>query len=641
MEVFMTLGYTPDWVPRVARTRSDTYNGNDEPLTSTEWIAFVEAAVAHYQPLGVTHYGLWNEANLGGFWEEAAGSQSWIDKILVPGAAAVKRVCPTCKVLGPELAHVGEYQNFMRPVLMQAGDVYDIITHHSYNGWAQLGLQIWDGDSFLNAIETRRFSFTRPALKELLDEFNITVPVWITETGLKAAPAGDVNQENRQAQYVELVMDAQLARPWWTNTFFYEIMDCGVDAPTCDIDGFGIARPTRDLQAGSRSFADYRQKPAYTAIKTYITAHPEIVVRAPPAQCADGMDNDADGRVDSADRGCADGTDTNESDDPPRRRLVARTGGALVVDGALGDWNPGEFTTLPAADWRGVVAQSGAGDQVVSIAARHMGAVLYLAVRVTDDTHVNTETDDGLWRADSVQLAFDVARNGGAAYDTTNDHEINLGLVNGVGRAFRFIGPAAATNAWTVAATRAGNDTLYELSLPAAVLSPATLAVGGVVGFSFLVNDNDGQVTADLTGREGWTQFTDGIGVSKRPEDFGELELSAETVTTLDAGVVMPDAAVVMVDAAVSTPDAAVRPDAAVVVGDAGAPPPDAGTTGRDAGSVTPGTDAGVGEETPDALCNCRSTGEDPLALGAALLVMGLLLGRRRDKKHGHHSYMG
>lgn len=214
MEVFMTLGYTPDWVPRVARTRSDTYNGNDEPLTSTEWIAFVEAAVAHYQPLGVTHYGLWNEANLGGFWEEAAGSQSWIDKILVPGAAAVKRVCPTCKVLGPELAHVGEYQNFMRPVLMQAGDVYDIITHHSYNGWAELGLQIWDGDSFLNAIETRRFSFTRPALKELLDEFNITVPVWITETGLKAAPAGDVNQENRQAQYIELVMDAQLARPW-------------------------------------------------------------------------------------------------------------------------------------------------------------------------------------------------------------------------------------------------------------------------------------------------------------------------------------------------------------------------------------------------------------------------------------------
>lgn len=37
----------------------------------------------------------------------------------------------------------------------------------------------------------------------------------------------------------------------------------------------------------------------------------------PPAQCADGLDNDGDGVVDLADPGCADVSDDDESDDPP------------------------------------------------------------------------------------------------------------------------------------------------------------------------------------------------------------------------------------------------------------------------------------------------------------------------------------
>ena len=37
----------------------------------------------------------------------------------------------------------------------------------------------------------------------------------------------------------------------------------------------------------------------------------------PPTQCADGLDNDSDGKIDLADPGCASASDDNEADDPP------------------------------------------------------------------------------------------------------------------------------------------------------------------------------------------------------------------------------------------------------------------------------------------------------------------------------------
>jgi hypothetical protein len=37
----------------------------------------------------------------------------------------------------------------------------------------------------------------------------------------------------------------------------------------------------------------------------------------PPVQCADGIDNDSDGKVDLADPGCSSATDDSESPDPP------------------------------------------------------------------------------------------------------------------------------------------------------------------------------------------------------------------------------------------------------------------------------------------------------------------------------------
>ncbi len=282
LKVYLTLAYTPAWVPRVPRTRADTNPRNDEPATAAQWTAFVSAAVAHYRAKGVKHYGLWNEPNLEQFWEGAAGVTPYIDKILVPGAAAVRAACADCVVLGPDLAHVGDYDTFLRPVLQRARASVDVLAHHIYSGWPETGTTVIDGDNFLNALEKRRFAFTRISLRELLDEERFTGEVWITETGYQAKQIGDATDEGKQATYVRRVMEEQLRRPWWTNSFFYEILDCKPDQSDCPIDGFGLLRANRGA-APARVFpADYRQKPAFAAIQQFVRANPAIVAGAPP-----------------------------------------------------------------------------------------------------------------------------------------------------------------------------------------------------------------------------------------------------------------------------------------------------------------------------------------------------------------------
>ena len=89
-----------------------------------------------------------------------------------------------------------------------------------------------------------------------------------------------------------------------TTVFFYEILDCGIDQPTCTIDGYGLIRPTGG-SPGSRTFpSDFRLKPAFDALKQFIIDHPEITGTGPSPQCSDGVDNDGDTLTDLDDDGC-------------------------------------------------------------------------------------------------------------------------------------------------------------------------------------------------------------------------------------------------------------------------------------------------------------------------------------------------
>ncbi|MBN2493657.1 MAG: beta-galactosidase [Deltaproteobacteria bacterium] len=523
LKVFLTLGYTPEWVARHGDTDGEFIN---DPFSDpADWTDFVDDAVRELCPLGVTHYGIWNEPNLGGFYEGTL--DEYVSTVLLPGAQAVRDACQAagcsgCKVLGPDLANVGDVDEYLDGVLARIpAGTFDIIAHHIYQDFAETGWHIWDGDSFINVLDRQRLPWTREPLRQILDLHGYTGEVWITETGYRAYPPGDAAEEDLQATYVVRVLEEQLARAWYTHSFIYEMLDCGIDQPECTIDGFGLMRPTSGLPPDRVFPDDYDRKPAYWALRDFIAAHPEITGIEPPPACGDGQDNDADGRTDMDDRGCADGLDDDESDDPPRLRLSVYRSAGIEVDGELADWGPEGWIALGPESWVGAEAL-GTGDLEVRAALRWTPQGLFAAVEVEDDIHDNVHAPAELWVGDSLQLAFDVGQSGGSGYDAVDDHEINFALAAGEQRAYRYHGPDGVADDWEMQVRRAGPITRYELRLAGRSLPALSLRAGTVAGFSFLVNDADGQ------GRVGWKEWTPGIGMRKEPELFGEIALLAE-----------------------------------------------------------------------------------------------------------------
>ncbi len=523
LKIFVSLGYTPEWVSRKGDT--DGEFGNDCPVDSTDWVNFVQNFVAHFSaaPYNVTHFGIWNEPNLSGFFEGTLDDYANI--ILMPGAAAVRSACPSCLVLGPELANVGDCDVYLEGVLSRVPiNTFDIITHHIYQDFIETGCLPYGlgGDCFDNALEFQRFPFTRRSLRQILDAAGWMGEVWITETGYRATP-DDSSEEDNQATYVTRVLEEQLARAWYTNSFFYEIQDCKPDQPECTIDGFGLMRAVTG-SPGSRTFPDdFRLKPAFLALRQFIDDHPEIVGTQPPPQCGDGADNDGDGRTDLDDRGCTGALDDDESDDPPRLRIDAYRTPGMTLDGDLGDVGPDGWLSLGDEAWHGIEPLTGAGDLSVRAAVRWAGTDLYFSFEVTDDIQDNDHTAAELWQADSVQLAFDVGANGGDGYDDIDDHEFGFALAGGQALSYRFHGPPGATDDFSTAIVRNGATTSYEIRIGSSALPGVTHTPGSLLRFSFVVNDADG------AGRLGWIEWTPGIGVSKIPELYGEIELLDQT----------------------------------------------------------------------------------------------------------------
>lgn len=196
----------------------------------------------------------------------------------------------------------------------------------------------------------------------------------------------------------------------------------------------------------------------------------------------------------------------------------------ITIDGDLTEWTGGWISIASPGDWVSMGgASSGAADISAKLAARWDAAALYLAFEITDDVHSNTYDGDTLYlyQGDSVQIGLDMADNDGPAYDNTDDYEYGWARTNsGNLIRYRWMAPGGSpAMANTFAVTRANSTTRYEIRLPLVDLGVSSLAAGKSVGFSFLANDNDG------SSRDGFIEWTSGIGQQKNPGAFGLLTL--------------------------------------------------------------------------------------------------------------------
>jgi Carbohydrate family 9 binding domain-like len=176
-----------------------------------------------------------------------------------------------------------------------------------------------------------------------------------------------------------------------------------------------------------------------------------------------------------------------------------------TIDGALTEWN-GVASVSSAYRVYSVAGWDGSEDVTAVWQLGWDNDNLYVAVTVTDDTHVQTASGNQIFRGDSVDMQFDTARNADFGDGLSpDDFQITLSPGDFAGSdptAFRYQGTtggaildAPGGNRITVAAQQTSTGYLLEAAIPWTDLS-VTPSVGLVIGLALNVNDNDTPGTA-------------------------------------------------------------------------------------------------------------------------------------------------
>ena len=263
MQVLPVVAYTPTWA-RPAGCASMMC----APADPADYAAFAKAVAAHYGPMGVHTYEIWNEPNIHGFWQPAPNVAAY--SALLKGAyGAIKSVDPTATVVSAGLAPAATTATSIAPVEFVAGmylqgdkSFFDGLGFHPYtfpalpsdtqswNAWAQMsvttnnirGIMVANGDS--------------------------AKQIWMTEFGAPTGGSGalatltNFNYDNSPDHVDEALQNTTLTSAvslwskdtWAGPLFWYSYKDLGV-APTTNENFFGLLR------------YDGSPKPAYTTLK--------------------------------------------------------------------------------------------------------------------------------------------------------------------------------------------------------------------------------------------------------------------------------------------------------------------------------------------------------------------------------------
>ncbi|WP_288610998.1 beta-galactosidase [uncultured Victivallis sp.] len=211
------------------------------------------------------------------------------------------------------------------------------------------------------------------------------------------------------------------------------------------------------------------------------------------------------------------------NDLPLNRQLckVEASAGKPVFDG--------ELTGFRKELYRDVIDRtmlSGPEELRASFAVAADPGTIYIGVKVHDPIHAGGNPDE-LYTGDSIQVDFDLG-DGTVKSPTA---QFGFALIDGKAITFRHsvipaadivstykLGPSPAGVSCKI--TRKGEETIYEAAIPVEAIHPQLILKPGMkLGFSLLVNQNSG------SGRQGFLQWSSGIGRERDSTQFGELTL--------------------------------------------------------------------------------------------------------------------
>jgi hypothetical protein len=173
------------------------------------------------------------------------------------------------------------------------------------------------------------------------------------------------------------------------------------------------------------------------------------------------------------------------------------------------------------ADYRRIfeVPRQGRDDLSATFSAKWDADNLYLDILVTDNTFCQEQTIDESWKGDGIQMAFQEL---GLDSDTAGNHtELDAAMTPDGPKVYRRAAQGGAApgevNEVELNIDTDGPRMTYRLKIPVKTVDLPVLKPDVIIGFSLLVNDNDGD------GRKGYLHWGDGIGQGKNPLLFNWL----------------------------------------------------------------------------------------------------------------------
>jgi hypothetical protein len=241
MNVDLIIDDSPAWA-----NSSDSGGSFTQPTSAAAFATFAGEVAAHYGPMGVRTYEIWNEPNIQEFWQPAP-NPGFYGAMLKDSYASIKAVQPDSTVisggLGPSETSGGDYSpiNFLTDLYVDGvKGSFDALGFHPYSfpllandpasNWGQMDL-------------------TSPSLRSVMTaNGDGGKRIWITEVGAPSAGPDGVGTA-AQAEEITQVVQAAKTTPWIGGLFVYTYQDSATDP-----DYFGLLN------------ADGSAKPAWGAL---------------------------------------------------------------------------------------------------------------------------------------------------------------------------------------------------------------------------------------------------------------------------------------------------------------------------------------------------------------------------------------
>ncbi len=209
---------------------------------------------------------------------------------------------------------------------------------------------------------------------------------------------------------------------------------------------------------------------------------------------------------------------------PVNRQLHRATAKRFDGKGAFPEFAPDQFTGV---DGTGYLKSNEGKPVSANFAAMYDSRKLYICVKVKDAVEGQGPSAANLWEGDSVQLDFDLS-DGMRKVRTV---QLGFAKINGRDICYRYSTLPAEdiVNTYKIGENPTGVDckitrqndmVTYRITIAAEAVHPQLqLLAGKTLGFSLLVNNNDG------AGRLGFLEWSGGIGAHQDNTRFGELKL--------------------------------------------------------------------------------------------------------------------